>query len=152
MVAFGQLIQGHGQAIRERAKTVAYRAARQTVAVKSKVNGGALARNASSKPTRKAVQRPEGATPRAHTLLSQKASPAVRPAALRDQTRAWYNAREQFFRLERGIFPARPPNPALQSTASRTRSLLFEGRCWVRSRPTECQTVRHPWRRDYHSF
>jgi hypothetical protein len=58
---------------------------------------------------------------------AKKASPAVRPASLRDQTQSWYTAREQFF------FPdwnavhnrARPPNPALQLTASRARSLLF---------------------------
>jgi len=95
-VAFGQLIRGHGQAIRERAKTVAYRAARQTTVVNATVSGGAPTQNAPYRPAQKAVQRPAGATTRAHTPLSHTASPAVRPATLRDHTRAWYNAIRQF--------------------------------------------------------
>ena len=39
-----------------------------------------------------------------------------------------------FDRLERRIHPTRPPNPALQPTASRARSFGFCGRLWARSR------------------
>jgi len=55
-------------------------------------------------------------------------------ASLRDQKRTWFRAiQPAVFTHWKAICAKRPPNPALQQTASRTRSLVFE-RWWRRAR------------------
>jgi hypothetical protein len=141
-LAFGTPIRGREQAVCERAGTVTYRAARQTGVADPTGCRGALTRNAPFVPAQSAVRRREGATKRAHTPLSQKASPAVRPASLRELTQTWYTAREQsFLPIGTRYLPSAPAQPGIAADRCAREIVAFWTPFSVALAAAECQAV-----------
>ena len=126
-VAFGQLIRGHDKrGANERGRSRSAPRARPVRSTQRLVT----ARRRETLPCcqpKKSFSVPKAQrrgrthrSPRRVRLLCGPPRCATRPE------RGTLPESSSFSRLERGSTPARPPNPALQPTASRARSLLFE--------------------------